>query len=97
MPKITKSSTKQSKSITSNLSLHNHEQPQSLHTFKFNQQLKYQNNTSLCQDNMIHNQIQHKTKNQSQNQQDSDRNTHFELEYMKKEVVFGGGGSWGGS
>jgi len=46
---------------------------------------------------MIHNEIQHKTKNQNQNQQDSDRVTHFELKYMKKEVVFGGGGSWGGS
>jgi len=31
--------------------------------FKSNQQLKHQNNTSLYQDNMIHNQIQHKIKN----------------------------------
>jgi len=34
--------------------------PQSLHAFKPNQQLKHQNNTCLYQDNMIHNQIQHK-------------------------------------
>ena len=60
MSKITKSNTKQSKSITSNLSLNNHEQPQPLHTFKFNQQLKHQNNTCLYQGDMIHNQIQHK-------------------------------------
>jgi len=58
MPRITKSNTKQSKSITLNLSLHDHEQPQPLHTFKLNQQLKHQNNTCFYQDNMIHNQIQ---------------------------------------
>ena len=55
MPNITKSNTKQSKSITSNLSLHDHKQPQPLYALELNQQLKYQNNTCLYQDNMIHN------------------------------------------
>jgi len=60
MPKITNSNTKQSKSIISNLSLHNHEQPELLHTFKLNQQLKHQNNSYFYQDYMINNQNQHK-------------------------------------
>jgi len=60
MLNIIKSNTKQSKSITSHLSLHDHEQRQSLDAFKLNQQLKYQNNSHFYQDYMINNQNQHK-------------------------------------
>ena len=70
MPKITKSNTKQSKSITSNLSLHDHEQPHPLHAFKLNQQLKYQNNSDLYQDYMINKSKPTKTRIKTKNQQD---------------------------
>ena len=51
---------KQSKFITSNLSLHDQEQSQPLHAFKLNQQLKCQNNSDFYQDYVINNQNQHK-------------------------------------
>ena len=92
MPKITTLSEKQSKSITSNLSLHDYGQPQPLPAFII---IKHQNNSYLYQDNMVYNQTQYKTKNRNQNQQDSDRVTHFKLEHMKMEVVIGvGDGGW---
>ena len=80
MLNITKSNTNQSKSIISNLSLHDHEQPQLPHTFKLHQQFKHQNNSYFYQYSMINKQNQHNQKAKPRINKIGLGFTHFVLE-----------------